>query len=60
MKAGVAGSWQLKTDALTIGLQVRCDAVAEDGTITTCQQCKKAHLTCEYSRIPMKRGPSKG
>jgi len=40
--------------------QVKCDAAAEDGTVKTCSNCAKAGLTCEYSRVPMKRGPSKG
>src|SRR5271156_4915101 len=40
--------------------QVRCDATADDGTVKTCSNCQRVEETCTFSRIPMKRGPSKG
>ena len=40
--------------------KVKCDAADSDGPLQTCSNCQKAGSTCEYSRVPMKRGPSKG
>ena len=40
--------------------KVKCDAADQDGALTTCTNCNKSGLMCEYSRVPMKRGPSKG
>jgi len=39
--------------------QVRCDATSETG-VETCSNCRRTNATCEFSRVPMKRGPSKG
>ena len=45
---------------LTIN-QIRCDADAEGANqLKTCSNCQKSGQVCEYSRIPQKRGPSKG
>ncbi|KAF3491316.1 uncharacterized protein GIQ15_00833 [Arthroderma uncinatum] len=39
--------------------KVRCDATSEAG-VETCSNCRRTGATCEFSRVPMKRGPSKG
>ncbi|OJD25163.1 hypothetical protein ACJ73_03465 [Blastomyces percursus] len=39
--------------------KVRCDATSEAG-VETCSNCRRTNATCEFSRVPMKRGPSKG
>ncbi|PGH14256.1 hypothetical protein AJ80_05996 [Polytolypa hystricis UAMH7299] len=39
--------------------KVRCDATSEAG-VETCTNCRRTNATCEFSRVPMKRGPSKG
>jgi hypothetical protein len=44
----------------TILLQIRCDATAEDGSVKTCSNCNRIGQSCSFSRVPMKRGPSKG
>jgi hypothetical protein len=40
-------------------LQIRCDASSESG-IEQCSSCKRVGSKCSFSRVPMKRGPSKG
>lgn len=41
--------------------KIRCDADTDStGQLKTCTNCQKSGQTCEYSRIPQKRGPSKG
>lgn len=43
--------------------KVRCDAVfspEHDKVTTVCQNCVKHGEECTFSRIPMKRGPTKG
>ncbi|KAI4127524.1 MAG: hypothetical protein LQ347_004565 [Umbilicaria vellea] len=39
--------------------KIRCDATSESG-IEQCSSCKRVGGTCKFSRVPMKRGPSKG
>ncbi|THC98882.1 hypothetical protein EYZ11_001660 [Aspergillus tanneri] len=39
--------------------QVRCDASSETG-VETCSNCRRLGVVCQFSRVPMKRGPSKG
>ncbi|CAG8953457.1 hypothetical protein HYFRA_00010207 [Hymenoscyphus fraxineus] len=39
--------------------KVKCDA-SEDGNNEVCTGCKRVGMTCKFSRVPMKRGPSKG
>ena len=39
--------------------QVRCDSTIEAG-IETCSNCRRLGIVCQFSRVPMKRGPSKG
>ncbi|KAJ8104103.1 hypothetical protein POJ06DRAFT_243581 [Lipomyces tetrasporus] len=39
--------------------KIRCDATA-DGVPEQCSSCKRVGEKCSFSRIPMKRGPSKG
>ncbi|KMU83717.1 hypothetical protein CIHG_01500 [Coccidioides immitis H538.4] len=39
--------------------KVRCDATSEAG-VDMCSNCRRTNSTCEFSRVPMKRGPSKG
>lgn len=39
--------------------KVRCDASTETG-IDTCSNCRRLGVACQFSRVPMKRGPSKG
>ena len=39
--------------------KIRCDATGEPGE-ETCSSCKRVGTTCQFSRVPMKRGPSKG
>ncbi|KAH2308130.1 hypothetical protein KXV47_006713 [Aspergillus fumigatus] len=38
---------------------VRCDASSESG-VETCSNCRRLGVACQFSRVPMKRGPSKG
>ena len=40
--------------------QIRCDASTEGGAVETCTNCRRISQTCQFSRVPMKRGPSKG
>jgi hypothetical protein len=39
--------------------KIRCDATTESGE-EQCSSCKRVGTTCQFSRVPMKRGPSKG
>lgn len=39
--------------------KVKCDAFFDPGEVA-CTNCRRAQSACEFSRIPQKRGPSKG
>ncbi|KAI0168990.1 hypothetical protein GGR52DRAFT_500463 [Hypoxylon sp. FL1284] len=39
--------------------KVKCDAVSENGE-EPCSNCRRSSIQCLFSRIPQKRGPSKG
>ncbi|KAK9450708.1 uncharacterized protein V1518DRAFT_425479 [Limtongia smithiae] len=39
--------------------KIRCDATLESGS-ERCSSCRRVGEKCSFSRIPMKRGPSKG
>ncbi|KAF1845322.1 uncharacterized protein K460DRAFT_416596 [Cucurbitaria berberidis CBS 394.84] len=39
--------------------KIRCDATTENGP-ESCSSCKRTGARCQFSRQPMKRGPSKG
>ncbi|OQO11269.1 hypothetical protein B0A48_05525 [Cryoendolithus antarcticus] len=39
--------------------KIRCDA-PDESAATSCSNCVRARVVCEFSRAPMKRGPSKG
>ncbi|KAI0379006.1 hypothetical protein F5Y04DRAFT_138774 [Hypomontagnella monticulosa] len=39
--------------------KVKCDAVSENGE-EPCSNCRRSAMRCLFSRIPQKRGPSKG
>lgn len=39
--------------------KIRCDATT-DQTNENCSNCKRVGARCQFSRVPMKRGPSKG
>lgn len=39
--------------------KIRCDATGEPGD-EQCSSCKRGGNRCQFSRVPMKRGPSKG
>ncbi|KAI9756210.1 MAG: transcriptional repressor general negative regulator of transcription subunit 4 [Chaenotheca gracillima] len=39
--------------------KIRCDATSESGP-EQCTSCKRTGVHCQFSRVPMKRGPSKG
>jgi hypothetical protein len=39
--------------------KIRCDATGEAGD-EQCSSCKRVQARCQFSRVPMKRGPSKG
>lgn len=39
--------------------KIRCDATEESGD-QQCSSCKRVGARCQFSRVPMKRGPSKG
>ncbi|KAG9228822.1 hypothetical protein BJ875DRAFT_489498 [Amylocarpus encephaloides] len=39
--------------------KIRCDATGEVGD-DQCSSCKRVGARCQFSRVPMKRGPSKG
>ncbi|KAL3421979.1 hypothetical protein PVAG01_06135 [Phlyctema vagabunda] len=40
--------------------KVRCDASEDPGEGAPCTNCKRLGAECLFSRVPMKRGPSKG
>lgn len=40
--------------------KVKCDAAEEGGSGGDCTGCKRVGMLCKFSRVPMKRGPSKG
>ena len=44
---------------LKSNIQIRCDASAENVT-EACSSCRRTNVCCQFSRQPMKRGPSKG
>lgn len=39
--------------------KVKCDASSESGD-ETCSNCRRSNVRCMFSRVPQKRGPSKG
>ncbi|KAH6713932.1 hypothetical protein BKA61DRAFT_483280 [Leptodontidium sp. MPI-SDFR-AT-0119] len=39
--------------------KIKCDATGDPGD-EQCSSCKRVGTTCQFSRVPMKRGPSKG
>ncbi|KAF2760284.1 hypothetical protein EJ05DRAFT_508838 [Pseudovirgaria hyperparasitica] len=39
--------------------KIRCDATGENGP-ESCTSCKRSQTSCQFSRQPLKRGPSKG
>lgn len=39
--------------------KIRCDATGEAGD-EQCSNCRRTSARCQFSRVPMKRGPSKG
>jgi hypothetical protein len=39
--------------------KIKCDATDESGE-SQCSSCKRTGTRCAFSRVPMKRGPSKG
>ncbi|KAI9676738.1 MAG: Glucose-responsive transcription factor [Trizodia sp. TS-e1964] len=39
--------------------KIRCDATSESAE-EMCSSCKRVGTNCQFSRVPMKRGPSKG
>lgn len=39
--------------------KVKCDAASENGD-ETCSNCRRSNVRCMFSRVPQKRGPSKG
>ncbi|KAL8393671.1 hypothetical protein RB595_003418 [Gaeumannomyces hyphopodioides] len=39
--------------------KVKCDAISETGE-AACSNCRRSQIRCDFSRIPQKRGPSKG
>lgn len=54
--------WQDATGGKSLTLpisQVRCDASSESG-VDACSNCRRLGVSCQFSRVPMKRGPSKG
>lgn len=42
--------------------KIRCDAQSETNgpPVQACTSCKRSNINCSFSRVPMKRGPSKG
>ncbi|KAM7207291.1 hypothetical protein V8F20_002353 [Naviculisporaceae sp. PSN 640] len=40
--------------------KIKCDAQSEPGGGPPCSNCKRAAAQCLFSRVPQKRGPSKG
>jgi len=39
--------------------KIKCDAVSETGD-QACSNCRRSSADCRFSRVPQKRGPSKG
>lgn len=39
--------------------KIKCDAASETGE-ESCSNCRRSNVRCMFSRIPQKRGPSKG
>jgi hypothetical protein len=39
--------------------KIKCDALSENGE-EACSNCRRSNATCLFSRVPQKRGPSKG
>ncbi|RKF77979.1 putative transcriptional regulatory protein [Golovinomyces cichoracearum] len=39
--------------------KIRCDATTDQNDVH-CSNCKRVGARCQFSRVPMKRGPSKG
>ncbi|TGZ78185.1 hypothetical protein EX30DRAFT_351219 [Ascodesmis nigricans] len=39
--------------------KIRCDATSES-SLEQCSSCRRVGTKCSFSRVPMKRGPSKG
>lgn len=39
--------------------KIRCDSALDDG-VQQCSTCKRMGTRCQFSRVPLKRGPSKG
>jgi len=37
--------------------KIKCDAQSEEGP---CSNCRRSTVECQFSRVPQKRGPSKG
>lgn len=37
--------------------KIKCDAQSEEGP---CSNCRRSSVECQFSRVPQKRGPSKG
>lgn len=40
--------------------KIKCDAMEEPRLSEVCSNCRRSGAECEFSRIPQKRGPSKG
>ncbi|KAI9894387.1 MAG: Glucose-responsive transcription factor [Vezdaea aestivalis] len=40
--------------------KIKCDATSETVGSEPCSSCRRLDVTCQFSRAPMKRGPSKG
>ena len=54
----VAEKRYLLSSAL-VDKKIRCDATSE-ANVEQCSSCKRAGVNCSFSRVPMKRGPTKG
>lgn len=39
--------------------KIKCDAPSEQPELP-CSNCRRSSVTCQFSRVPQKRGPSKG
>ncbi|SPN99024.1 uncharacterized protein DNG_02063 [Cephalotrichum gorgonifer] len=40
--------------------KVKCDAQGDIGDAAICSSCRRSNIPCLFSRVPQKRGPSKG
>lgn len=40
--------------------KIKCDAQSSDATELPCSNCRRSNAQCLFSRVPQKRGPSKG